>query len=176
MRRSIALLACFALTAACSAGSAGSKAPIVTPLGAAASRTAIAPDSVAFYAAVDSIPFQHSAIALVHLVPTDASLTDDELLRRYRPTIAGLGANGAAIRRRDGDRWIVALRVTAVPRTAADSIASISSGRVLADSSRSSAPAATGSSGGGTVRVRGYCRRDGVCVRPHTRSRPRRRP
>jgi hypothetical protein len=37
---------------------------------------------------------------------------------------------------------------------------------------RSAASMAPASTGGGQVYVRGYCRKDGVCVQPHTRRKP----
>jgi hypothetical protein len=94
------------------------------------------------------------------------ALSDTELLKQYAPQAGRRGANHVSVLRVDGRRMVRAyyLRIPPLVATAvpADS----------ADAPRSSGGSSASSGTGGSVHVRGYYRRDGTYVRPHTRSRP----
>lgn len=92
-------------------------------------------------------------------------LSDTDLLKHYAPRAGQRGANHVSLLRVNGRRMVRAYYLR-IPNPVA---------AVPADSARPQ-PRSGGSSAspstGGSVHVRGYYRKDGTYVRPHTRSRP----
>ena len=107
-------------------------------------------------------------IALLTPTTDQESLTDSELITTYSTHAASIGANGVAITNRRGRRELLAVKVIS-------SLVRAYGGRSNPTSAGGStaSPGGSTASPGGPVHVRGYCRRDGTCVRPHTRRRPR---
>jgi hypothetical protein len=138
----------------------------------APSYAAVQTGSVPAYAALpeDSVevhdvsePVPDSAVSVAQFTVPDSMLshTDDQVIASYRPQAARLGATWITLDPRGGQRRVVAYHVPASVRTR----------RAVRDLD---SPAAATSTGSGSVHVRGYYRRDGTYVRPHTRSRGRR--
>lgn len=144
--------------------------PVVTPVRpTAAAYPSTRPDEVRFYGSEAIIPFEYAVIATIEPRRTLKELDDSEL-RPFRALAAKRGANGLAIDRTlDGVLRFLAVRVSETPRQIAHTPVS---------AAQDSGNAATGSTSRGgcvgscDVHVRGYTRRDGTYVRPHTRSRP----
>ena len=104
---------------------------------------------------------------------------------RWRPTaqdpvirdVTRAGAN--AVLRIAAGRWYAvfadsaqlasAFRMDSMARALADS--SVAIGRRIG-ASATGGGGGVGAGSGGEVKVKGYCRSDGVCVRPHTREKP----
>lgn len=136
--------------------------PAVPPLGLAP----VPADSVVLLA--PGTPPSNDATTIEVFAPSRRleELSDNDLLRHYAPRAGQRGANHVSLLRVNGRRMVRAyyLRIPA-------SIAVIP-----ADSAHTRHPSSGGSSAspssGGSVHVRGYYRRDGTYVRPHTRSRP----
>jgi hypothetical protein len=122
-------------------------------------------DSVEVHDAAEPVPDSAVSVAQFTVPESMVSHTDEQVIAVYRPQAARLGATWIALDLRGGQRRVVAYHVPASVRIR--HAARESGSRPAA----TSAPASTGS---GTVHVRGYYRRDGTYVRPHTRSRPRR--
>ena len=93
------------------------------------------------------------------------ALTDPDLLRHYAPRAGRRGANHVTLLRVGGRRMVRAYYVRISVPVAVLPADSAGARRLGGGSSASP-------SGGGSVHVRGYYRRDGTYVRPHTRSRP----
>ncbi len=84
--------------------------------------------------------------------------------KQARETVASAGAN--AFLRRD-KRSLVAVHLDSSGFAAVRSISSARAASAIG-ASRLGAPAKSGD----VVQVKGYCRKDGVCVAPHTRAKP----
>lgn len=137
---------------------------------------AVQTPSVPAYAAMpeDSVevhdisePVPDSAVSVAQFTVPDSmvSHTDEQVIAAYRPQAARLGATWMMLDPGSGRRRVVAYHVPASVRIR----------RAMRDSgSRPAATSTPTSSGSGPVHVRGYYRRDGTYVRPHTRSRGRR--
>lgn len=111
-----------------------------------------------------SEPLPDSAV-IVTAFPVPESMlghTDEQVIASYRPQAARRGATWIVLDPRGGQRRVVAYHVPLGVR--------------IRHAARESRPrpavTSTPSSSGGSVHVRGYRRRDGTYVRPHTRSRP----
>lgn len=130
---------------------------------AAAPRYATFPeDSVEVHPISEPVP--DSAVLVAQFTVPDSMLsrTSAQVIAAYRPHAARLGATWITLDPNSVRRRVVAYHVPAGVRIR----------RALRDSA---SPAAVPSTGSGTVNVRGYYRRDGTYVRPHTRSRARSR-
>lgn len=158
-----------ALLSACGALSAGAESHTTPTPAYAAVQTGSAPaypalpaDSVEVHSASEALP--DSAVSVAQFAVPDSMLshTDEQVIALYRPQAARLGATWITLDPRGGQRRVVAYHVPAGVRI-----------RRAAARRFDSLPAAT-STGSGSVHVRGYYRRDGTYVRPHTRSRGRR--
>ncbi|MBY0491033.1 MAG: hypothetical protein K2R93_14415 [Gemmatimonadaceae bacterium] len=84
--------------------------------------------------------------------------------KQARETVASAGAN--AFLRRD-KRSLVAVHLDSAGFATVRSISSARTARAIG-ASRDGASAKSGD----VVQVKGYCRKDGVCVAPHTRAKP----
>ncbi len=136
----------------------------IQPAPASAPRFAAVPeDSVAVHAFSEPPPSAAVSVAQFTVPDSMESHADDELIAAYRPHVARMGATWITVDPSGGRRRIVAYHVPAWARV-----------RRVADDSESR-PSVAPSTSGGPVQVRGYRRRDGTYVRPHTRSRPRSR-
>jgi hypothetical protein len=98
--------------------------------------------------------------------PALEALSDADLLAHYTAQAGQRGANHVWVHRVNGRRTVRAyyLRIpqAAVTKAPTDSV----------DVERGSGGSSASPGTGGPVHVRGYYRRDGTYVRPHTRSRP----
>lgn len=122
-------------------------------------------DSVVMLASGAVPSYDGATVAVFAPSRTLERLVDTDLLKHYAPLAGQRGANHVSLLRVNGRRMVRAyyLRIP-VPVTA-----------VLGDSAKPQPPSGGSSampSTGGSVHVRGYYRRDGTYVRPHTRSRP----
>jgi hypothetical protein len=163
----IAVLALLGLTLGACAHS-----PVVTPAGpASVAYPATEPDQVRFYGSETVIPFEYVSVATITPRKTLRDLDDAEL-QPFRVLAAKRGANGLALDRApDGRARFIAVRLTATPRTRERTSAmGDTASKTRSGTSSSAAPG--GCVGSCDVQVRGYTRRDGTYVRPHTRSRP----
>jgi hypothetical protein len=119
-------------------------------------------------AAISPAPVRVATARVRTATPSEAEYT--RLVTALRRKAAPRGAN-ALMRTsgRDGF-WLVAVFLTDSQRILADSLTVLSS-----STARGHVPiyVSPGASGGGTVQVKGYRRKDGTYVRPHTRSRPK---
>lgn len=127
---------------------------------------AVPEDSVEVHDIADSVPEAAVSVARFTVPEWMLSNTDEQVIASYRPRAARLGATWITLDRSGGRRRVVAYYV---PLTARIRHAVRNAG------ARPAAASTPSSSGSGSVHVRGYYRRDGTYVRPHTRSRPGRR-
>jgi hypothetical protein len=131
-----------------------------------AAYAAVPDDSVEVHDITDTVPAEGVPLAKFTVPDSMESHTDDQLITAYRARAARLGATWITVDPAGGRRRVLAYHVPASVRIR----------RMARDSeprpAATSAPAV--SSGSGPVHVRGYRRRDGTYVRPHTRSRGRR--
>jgi hypothetical protein len=172
--RILSRLGAVALAAALG-GSAGLAPPPQISTGPA--RAAVAPDSVRTYeGGPELLPAGLQPLSVTK-VPADlADAADSVVLRWAVPRAANVGARVVTIQRYN--HWGRShRRVVGYHLTPAQLAALFPAPRTQAASAvPAPAPAPSGassSSGSGSVHVRGYTRRDGTYVRPHTRSRPR---
>lgn len=119
-----------------------------------------------------SEPLPDSAVSVVVLDLPDSlrSHSDAQVIAAYSPRMARLGVTWLTLYRKGSQHWIAGYYVPVGVRAAR---AARATATTRTPDRVSSPPASTGS---GSVHVRGYYRRDGTYVRPHTRSRPRSRP
>ena len=89
-----------------------------------------------------------------------------------RDGAARRGANAVLRVRTEAGVEYVAVRFDSLGFVEAERLASIMRGGAPSLGNGVTSATEAGSAPGGDVYVRGYCRKDGVCVRPHTRSRP----
>jgi hypothetical protein len=127
---------------------------------------AVPDDSVEVHHITDTVPAEGVSLAKFTVPDSMESHTDDQLIAAYRRRAAQLGATWITVNPAGGRRRVLAYHVPASVRI--QRMVRVSEPRPAA----SGAPAST--SGSGPVHVRGYRRRDGTYVRPHTRSRGRR--
>jgi hypothetical protein len=129
---------------------------------------AVPADSVEVHDLSEPLPDSAVSVVVLDLPDSLRGQSDAEVIAAYRPRMARLGATWVTLYRKGSQHWIAGYYVPAGVRTARAARAG-----TPARDRVSSPPASTGS---GSVHVRGYYRRDGTYVRPHTRSRPRSRP
>jgi hypothetical protein len=128
---------------------------------------AVPEDSVQMHEFTEPLPVMSVSVAQFTLPDSMESHTDEQVIAAYRPQAARLGATWITVDPSNGRRRVVAYRVPSGVR--------IRRVRESADTSTGTTATPSSSSGSGSVQVRGYRRRDGTYVRPHTRSRPRSR-
>lgn len=129
--------------------------------GSAPAYTALPEDSVEVHDASEPVPDSAVSVAQFTVPDSMVSHTDEQVIATYRPQVAQLGATWITLDPRGGQRRVVAYHVPA-------------SVRIRRTARHFDSPPASTSTGSGSVHVRGYYRRDGTYVRPHTRSRGRR--
>lgn len=159
-----------ALLSACSVFSPGAETGTAPAPSYAAGRTESAPtyaalpeDSVQVHDVSEPVPDSAVTVAEYMVPESMFSHTDAQVIASYRPQAARRGATWITVDPRGGQRRVVAYHVPLSVRI-----------RHAARGTRPR-PAATStpsSGGSGSVHVGGYRRRDGMYVRPHTRSRP----
>jgi hypothetical protein len=161
-----------ALLSACGALSRGAEFHTAPTSSYAAVQTRLASayaplpeDSVEVHDVSEPVPDSAVSVAQFTVPDSLVSHTDEQVIAFYRPQAARLGATWITLDPRGGQRRVAAYHVPAGVRIR----------RAMRDSgSRPEATSTPASSGSGSVHVRGYYRRDGTYVRPHTRSRGRR--
>jgi uncharacterized protein YbjQ (UPF0145 family) len=131
---------------------------------------------VRIYRAVyyDALPPSTPRLARVQNRKALSVAQEEKLLTALRNNAARRGANAIVRVRTDDGTEYLAVRLDSPSSLAlADSLERAAA--AASSSGTRSWGGSSGSSPGKEVHVRGYCRKDGTCVRPHTRSRPRRR-
>ena len=121
---------------------------------------------VRFYNSAERVPYVYTNVAVI--TPRRRWVeTDPKSLERYLKVAADHGATGLIL---DGSGHRPVLLAVAIDTTRLRTTSAVGTG---APPARASAPA--GCQGSCPVHVRGYTRKDGTYVRPHTRSAPRSR-
>ena len=163
MRFAVLLLSLLASACATAPQQPAAFGPAPVDLSAGETYAATEPDRILLFSAADA-PKAYTAIAKVRVASGDAARTS---LYNFRFYAAKRGATGIAmIPTAEGGIEYVAFFHQPAPGTLVD-----------ATPENVSAPKSTRASSGGcvgscTVNVRGYTRKDGTYVRPHTRNRP----
>jgi hypothetical protein len=123
--------------------------------------------SIVSQGSADGLSIESSDTAAQSVVFAAKTWPGTDYVVRYRARAKRLNTGGTRV-------WYYAVAPSAIRRDLlAGSLSRMARGTLQWASVRSTASPSTSGSSGGSVQVRGYCRRDGVCVRPHTRRRPR---
>ncbi len=153
------------------AASACAYSPRVTPLApAGVAFAATDADHVGFYASESAVPWEYLPVATIGARHTLRNF-DAATLRPFREIAARQGADALVLDRMSSGRMqFLAVHLSTVPRRAAH--AAVTGGAVEDSGATAGGTARGGCSGSCDVHVRGYTRKDGTYVHPHTRSRP----
>jgi hypothetical protein len=126
-------------------------------------------DSVVVYESEAAIPNQSFVVATFTHRSSRYSESDFE---RYRARVAALGSNAMVVQRTNGHVVFAGFRMTSLPKPGPASAGAVATGDGSSGSNGSGSVSPGGCSGSCPVHVRGYTRKDGTYVRPHTRSAP----
>lgn len=155
------LSACSVFSPGAEIGTAPAPSYVAMQTDSAPAYAALPEDSVEVHDASEPLPDSAVSVAEFAVPESMVSHTDDQVIASYRPQAARLGATWITLDPRGGRRRVVAYHIPA-------------SVRIRRTARHFDSPPASTSTGSGSVHVRGYYRRDGTYVRPHTRSRGRR--
>lgn len=165
MRRLLAPLLA-ALLASCA--SAGPSTPPIAFAPTPQAYAAVDVSTMRVYEDVREADLPAPPLRIAHARQPRGSKDNGALILALRDAAAARGAN-AILRLWDAEgAEYVAVRLDSAGLAAADRFVLNRAG----GGATAGTPAGSSATPGEDVQVRGYCRKDGVCVRPHTRSRP----